>query len=811
MTDEVLSCPNCRARVFVEWTECKFCGAALGDRSLGVAVDPDDLVSPAAGDLVPGDSDAGWERGWSPTMNVGTPSDDPGVGAGLHGFDAPGGGAPEPPSGPVTAAPWATDPGEAPGQVPTGGVQPADGDPWAPGASPPSDDPPPGWESTGGSGDWDSGDSGWSSGTTETDSWWSSPDDAVSTEPVGPAGPGPLVPVDDAEPTWVPGPAPSVGGDGPAGDVTAADSWGTTGLDPVEWYTEPVAPPAGGPEPPQGPGGAEPAAVGPEPFDADAIFTEPEVGEFDGVGQDLEPAPETGEIALHWQPASPDAWDAPVDPRGKPKGQPVLSREAKLLLVGLIVVIAVGGAAIWFKDRAPAKSTEWSAEVQDVANWVAEKRELEFTGKVPTETLSPADYDARVESVALPEKESVRQDLTDQVAMWRALGAVEGNPESRIDWVGAQAPGGGAFYDLSSRTLVVRSGVDIDDDGPTIAGALSVALDDQHVDLSSLQELGIAQDPTFDMVMGMAALMRRTYIDDNTDGEAGVGGELRALSESEGTGEDLDFFTARVVMRVGLGDGFVRFIRALEGTDAGNQLVNSPPASSQQVMFPLTYLSGRGTLVVPAPEIPEGVETVDEGTLGASTWYLLLAARTADSAALDDVLDFAQRWAGDHYIAYRDGENRLCVSDVLRGADESDLRVLTSQLEQWSDAVPDDRVEVVPAGDLGVMVTACDPGPTAEQSLSGSYGHSVLRVIVRSQLAAAYYAEGVEVDNGPNPPIFTPEVAWCIADTAVQGVNSLNLWVLAGQEGPRYQAATINAGRSCGSHLVDQLFADPAG
>ncbi len=808
MTNGATSCPNCRARVFASWSECKFCGTTLRDEAIGAAVDPDELVSaPAEGTFA---DDGGWDSSpdgappWEPSALQTSEPARPG------GFDGPD----RTPSGVGSdAGGWDTPV--------VGGDDPAD--PWAA---------------------WPSESSGFSesagSGIADADG-----------EPVGS-----LVPLEPAEPTWAPGPAPGLADDGPGDATNDEDSWGTTGLDPVDWYPEPTGPPDLDPSAGTDPSGAvtsddeagfegwSPMPIGdappppvPEPpegadeapgfdgelFDPGAIFRDPEPGDRPGVGRDLEQVPEPGDrpgvgrdleqvpepgdLAVQWEPAAADAWDTPVEPEGRPRGQAVLSREARILLMGLILVIVVAGAALWLKDDEAGHPSEWAPNVQGVADWVAETRGLAFDHKVAVVALTPDEFDASVEHAARPEDDSVRRELTDTVAMWRALGAVEGNDDARLSWVGAQRPELGAFYDLDSGKLNLRSGADVDRLGVGLAGALSVALDDQHGDLSAFRETGIDENPVFDVVAGTAALMRGEYSDSRSATDGRATDDPERLPDLDDAGADVGFLEVQPVMQTGLGQGFVQFVRASEGVEAGNALATSPPVSSQQVMFPLAYLSGRGPLGIDAPQTPEGTELLDSGTVGAATWYLLLAGRTADHGDLGDVFDFAQRWAGDQYVAYREADGRVCVTDVLRGADESDLRSLTASLGSWAAAVPGDRITVEAAGDLGVAVTGCDPGPDAEQSLAGSYGDSALTAIVRARLAAGYYAAGTEVDNGPNPPIFTPETAWCMARTAAERSPSLELWQLMRENGATYEQVTLAAGQACGSHLVDQLFA----
>lgn len=800
--------------MFESWSECKFCGAPLDTGPIGAAVDPDDLVAPPGKALPePGVDTPEWSPpgDGAPSIPEWSPSES---------FDLPHRDAPADADASPWERAWSQDPGSDPSPS-TSGADPAGWGGAEAGAT--------GWDVAAGP------DQGWS---TDPGEWGTSPADedpfTPDTAPVAAddaADAGPLVPVEGGG-TWAAGPAPSTTGAQQPEDGTIADAWGTTGLDPVDWYPEPgdadvgrgdpvAASPWGGDDAfvgsaddaPAAPPGWQTDDAGSSPesederFDPGAIFRDPDPPQPGGFGQDLEPVAGAGELAVHWEPAGPDAWDTPLEPEGKPKGQAVLSREARLLVMGIIVILAIIGVTKLWLDRDAGHPAEWAPNVQQVADWVAKHRKLTFDHKVPVQTMPPAEYDAMVAEAGRPDDDSIQQQLTDEVAMWRALGGVEGNPETRLDWVLAQRPDLGAFYDLDSGELRLRQGTPQDRLGPGLAGALSIALDDQRGDLDTLRDGGIAENPTFDVVDGTAAFMRTEYAR-TSDPEGGGAGELPQISEADGSGDDLEFLTVRPTLRSWLGSGLVRFVEAKDGVEAVNELVVDPPTSSQQVMFPLYHLSGRGALSVEPPTVPEGAEVLESGTLGAPTWYLLLAAHATDADGVTDALTFAQRWSGDQFVAYREADGRVCVADVLRGADEADARTLTTWLEAWRDTMPAGRIDVETRSGLDVSVTACDPGADADQAFGGYLASAAFTAIVRPQLAAGYYAAGVEVDNGPNPPIFTPEVAWCMGEKATSGSPTPVLWKLLTGTGADYERVTLAAGRECGSHLVNQLFAD---
>ena len=635
-------------------------------------------------------------------------------------------------------------------------------------------------------------------------------DDAAGTldVPTGTSTGAELVPLEGGAQTWTEGPAPSIDDDGPSGldpvswypepGAPAADE-SPSGLDPVSWYPEPGA--AGEDDAPQddSSGFAAPddddAESTHERFDPGAIFREPEETPAPPIGETpvtsaLEPTvPE-----VNWT-ASADAWATSVEPTGKPKGQAVLSREARLLLMGiLLVIVVIAGMKVF--GRGQSYPSEWSGNVEQVANWVSSKRNLPFRHPVAVVTWNASHYDAAVHAAEVPQQS--QQELTDQVAMWRALGGVQGNPAATLGVVAEQRPEFGAFFDPTDDQLVLRSGTDPAQLRVAAAGALSVALDSQHGNFSTLTKPAIAESPLESVVAGNSAAMRAAYFATLSADQRHALGALVVNPLPP----DANLLDARAALQPGAGRPFVDLVRSVDGTGGVNDLVENPPISSQQILDGSAYFNGQDPLSGEVPQAPQGTQTLENGTLGAEGWYLLVAGRLSAGTGFDMI----DNWAGDNYVAFRKRNGQVCVTDVLRGADASTTQVLKSMLDKWAATIPGGHVDVKQSSDTLVTVAGCDPGASADQGLHGLERTAVQAAVARAELASYYYLRGTKIPNGPNGPLFTPQVAWCLSDHVVHGAQPDMISQVTQHRGGTFRSLTLAAGKSCGSQLVGQLF-----
>ncbi len=765
MSTDVLTCPTCMARVFGTWAECKFCGTVLRAETIAGTMHPDELHAPE----LPGSS----TQGSSPQGN-------------------------EPSLSPWEQG-WTNDP-EPVTQLPQGGE----------------------------TGDW----STWASGSQATDFGASDGADPTSDSEA-------VVKVEGAPSTWAAGPAPTL--DEPSQDSEGPSfiDEGPSGLEPVSWYTEPSSVPAipeddlietvptqsgaSGLDPvswytePQNDASATSVTAsddgndnaqadsateqisdgdGAERFDPEAIFREPEPEPVSSSAQwDTSTAVETVAPQINWK-ASANAWDAPVEPKGKPKRQSVLSRESRLLLMGIVVllVIVIAGREV-IKDRNNYPNA-WAGNVQAVASWVSSTRDLPFVHPVAVETLPAGEYDATVASAASPDKES--QALSDEVAAWRAFGAIKGNPKNSLGIVDVQHPQDGAYFDVANGKLFIRSGTNPQQLSVGVAGALSVALDAQHGDLQALAQPSMSESPLLTVVAGNANAIRHAYLEakDPSLQNAFTSRENNSLNVASG------FIAASTEMHSRLGRPFVELVDNVQGVRTLNTLSAVPPSSSQQIVSPISFFDGIDPLSGGTPTAPDGTKELESGTLGAQSWYLLAASRLDAPSALN----VAGLWAGDNYVSYRKPDGKVCLTDIIRAADVPSATGLFEQLTNWSAKVPGKQVSVKKQGDDLVVVTGCDPGASVSTESLQSLVTPARFLITRSELFSSYYLQGTKIPNGPNGPIFSTKDAACLADQVVRSAYPDDLKSVATAKGSTYRTLTLAAGKACGATKVNQLF-----
>lgn len=821
MSAQMLLCPGCRARVLENWTECKFCGQALTAEPIGATVHPDDLTAPpvneplasAPAQPTPDVTSAGpGAHDWSQWINepeAPEPADStdflpPPPAQAADDFDFPV--PPEPPDWNAPASATAPPP-------PTSSASSWDESPTEQAnlqSSMPTPEPP----SAGGHGSVDGG-GGWGNATqpdlppppfeSSAASGWDAPSGSG----------GALEPVEGANTQWVAGPAPIVPG--------ADDDLGPSGLDPVSWYTEPGSEPAaqvadsagsgpgpslfGGPgladdhgvhDPNTRDGGAhdDPRNDG-ERFDPTAIFRDDPEPVATGSGA-LERQEAPGEIAVQWKPASADAWNQVAEPEGTPKGQAVLSREVRLLAIGILAVVVIGLVANALLDRRNNYPSGWAPDVQAVATWVTHERGLDFKHAVAVKTVDSGEYDRQLAEVEEPRGDKAKQSLANRTAALRALGAVQGSPTGSIAPALFTDSGSGAFYDIRTDQLVIRHGTNASNLKVAVAGALSVALDNQYGDLSSLRNTSLTETPLLAVVAGNASMTRAKYLAaQSSDFRADV-----AAHEPRPREVGASFEAAQARLTVGIGNGLVSLVRNVRSVADVNEMNTIPPSSDQQVFDPTVYLAGQRPLTAQAPTVPPDAKQLDAGTIGAATWYLVLGQRLDSQRAFTAV----EVWAGDSFVTYLRPNGQVCVADTLRAADDNSANALIDTLKAWRGQVPGDHITITQQANDQVLVTTCDPGASAAQGLDAGYGQVVDAGVTRSLLAANYYQKGTTVPNGPNGPILTPTQAWCMANRVVGKSSAGELTVIAAGRGDLYKSRTLEAGSACGSNLVAQLF-----
>jgi hypothetical protein len=186
-----------------------------------------------------------------------------------------------------------------------------------------------------------------------------------------------------------------------------------------------------------------------------------------------------------------------------------------------------------------------------------------------------------------------------------------------------------------------------------------------------------------------------------------------AREEAEfGSAIDFSAFPQILLFEIGapyeLGQILVSSIEGDRGQRGVDEALGSPPDTSEQYLFPDIYFAGESRVEVPAPPVPQGVEFVDDGVVGALFWFGLLT--TGDTTVNSvDATRAVQGWGGDWAVTYQlDGLD--CVVADFVGDSQSDTEEFESAMAQWASDRDSAAVSVV---DARVRVESCGPSALA--------------------------------------------------------------------------------------------------
>ncbi|HMJ78628.1 MAG TPA: hypothetical protein VK507_21780, partial [Iamia sp.] len=387
-----------------------------------------------------------------------------------------------------------------------------------------------------------------------------------------------------------------------------------------------------------------------------------------------------------------------------------------MALIGAAVVVAVAvAAAVIVRDRVADDDDspypdEWAAQVQPIADWVVEERELEFEHPVEVDLLTEDEYAdlAADQAGALDAEEE--QEAEDTVALLRALGLASGEVDLEAAGTDLLGKGSLAFYSYEEERVYVRGDELTPSVRVTLAHELTHVLQDQHFDLGRAPEGDDEAGSLRAIAEGDANRIGDEYAEEELTSDERDEHEEGSAESSDTADEDLaDVPPALVALSSApytLGEGF---LAPLEDDNAAIDDVLEDPPSEQELVDPQVRGSDRAEPVeVTAPEAPDGAEVVDEDTFGAVTWFLLLATRGEPA----DALAVVDGWGGDAFVSYRE-DDRVCVEVVVAGDDDDATATFRDALDAWAAQDPSGAATIEEVDD-GVRLRSCDPGEDAE-------------------------------------------------------------------------------------------------
>lgn len=406
-------------------------------------------------------------------------------------------------------------------------------------------------------------------------------------------------------------------------------------------------------------------------------------------------------------------------------------RAAVALLLGLtasLVVVPVSAAGA--TERANPK--EWDARIAPIVKKVEKLRGLKFDHPVPVDFLTAKAFEKKVSVDDKDLSKDDKKQLAQSTKFLRALGLVHGDLDLLDATNELSTSGTLAYYSPDDKRITIK-GKKLDvETKVTVAHELTHALQDQHFDLTKLQETADehnASAPLDALVEGDATRIENDYVDglskkdqdayygtqepagEVTPGAAGTSAAPDAPSDAP-TNDVPQVLQILQMAPYEFGPTMVETVLAAGDEAAVNKLFTTPPTTEQQFVNPITLLRHEAGKKVSTPKLAKGEKQIRKpDPFGAFGLYLMLASRIDPLVALHAV----DAWGGDAERVYEkkvDGKKTVCVRADFTGRSRSDTDVIENALQLWAAAMPAGSAKVTAKGSL-VELVSCDPGADA--------------------------------------------------------------------------------------------------
>jgi hypothetical protein len=377
-----------------------------------------------------------------------------------------------------------------------------------------------------------------------------------------------------------------------------------------------------------------------------------------------------------------------------------------------------GDAALMGGD--PVDADDLDAQLDGIADRVAELRELDIDEAVDPELLTSDDFTARL--TRLVEEDYTEEQADLDARLLTALGAVDADVDLRAlrtDLVGEQAAG---FYEPDTGDLVVRVEDPNEPLGPAeqviYAHEVEHAMADQVLGLpaggADQPEESDAARAALGLVEGDATLtMQRYAMSALSMGEQMAMATDPSIAQER---EQLDGYPAylqrELLFPYTEGLAFVCELYADGGWDAVNEAYEELPTTSAQILWPERYVAGDEEVDTDPPaDLARPWEQARGDTFGAADLLWLFEAPGDDpDAALTDPRELASAWAGGQFALWTRGDDTALGVTLVDGEG-----TLCGSVADWygaafpevdTESVSGDE-ELVASGDSQDAVIAC--------------------------------------------------------------------------------------------------------
>ena len=340
---------------------------------------------------------------------------------------------------------------------------------------------------------------------------------------------------------------------------------------------------------------------------------------------------------------------------------------------GAIVAVRFGGG----RPRVPAALEPMLAELEA---FVERERGLSFERPVEVRLASDEQFESALRRLRREERGSDgEEDERTFVGLFRALGlvdedfdpaAIEESSDERIL----------GFYDPARERLFVRGTGVTPAVRRVLVHELTHALDDQHfgLDRPDLDQRDDESAVAFQaLVEGDAARVESSFFA-SLPTEERRQADIEVEPSSPTAGPLPRVFEALLAFPYVAGESFVDALWENGGAPRLDAAFADPPDSTEAVLHPERFLAGEGARPVADP--PADGRSVDEGVLGELVLRLVLQSALDRPAAARA----ADGWGGDRYVAWSDGDDRLCVRVAVVMDTPADRADLVDGLRRWA-------------------------------------------------------------------------------------------------------------------------------
>jgi hypothetical protein len=425
-----------------------------------------------------------------------------------------------------------------------------------------------------------------------------------------------------------------------------------------------------------------------------------------------------------------DPW--PSRPPSSPQGAPAAPPPGRIVagaLVGIaiVVIVAIAAAIVITDDDGPiiadladtattdapgrstvpgetttAAPTDLDAAVDEAIAFIENERQRTFTTRPVVEALDDAAFVARFDALVDAAVADDPQGIDAANVVSRALGII--TPDDDVIEIersfGADLVLG--FYDTEANELVVRGGAITLLFRNTLVHELTHALDDQLVELDRPEYEDADDEVSFGfsaVIEGNARRVEAAFYESLSRDDQR---SLDAESASYGAGIDLGRYRRSYLVLTfapyDLGEPFVAELLDSGGEDAVDAALRDPPRTSEQVLYFDAYVAREGRVEVAAP--PADGEIVEDGVVGE----LGIVAILSDSMGIAEAREAADGWAGDWFVAWREG-TASCLRAAFVMDTDNDREDLVDAFDEWV-RDHDGDATVAEDGDR-VLLTTC--------------------------------------------------------------------------------------------------------